>query len=152
MIRFEDVTKDNFIKVIKLWDTLDEDQKTSVASNTISLAQAYVESDYAWPKTIYYDNELVGFIMIALTDPEIPDEDQPSYYLWRFMIGKDYQGMGYGREAVKLLINKCKQDNQKYLYLSCTMDHEMPYKFYLKLGFVDTGLKDADEQILKIKI
>ncbi len=152
MIRFADLTKDNFYEVIKLWDTLDETEKRAVAPNAISIAQAYVNQDRAWPQAIYDDETIVGFLMLALHDDDIPEVDQPSYYLWRFMIGKDFQGKHYGKEVVQLLIDKCKKDSIQYLYVTCTMHSDMPYQFYIKNGFVDTLEMDDDEQILKMKI
>ncbi|MBO4384891.1 MAG: hypothetical protein J5854_05680 [Clostridia bacterium] len=34
-----------------------------------------------------------------------PDVYKHSYYLWRFMIDKEYQGQRYGKDAAKLVID-----------------------------------------------
>lgn len=152
MIHLEDVTKDNFFEVISLWDTLDESEKRSVAPNSISLAQAYVNQDRAWPQVIYNDQEIVGFLMLALHDDDIPPVDQPAYYLWRLMIKKDAQGKGYGKEVLSIIKKKCANDHQKTLYVTCTMHSPMPYQFYINNGFIDTLEMDDDEQILRMEI
>ena len=148
-ISLRKVTEENFIKVIKLSNSLTDYQKNCVASNSISLAEAYVNKKEAWPRAIYLDNEPIGFIMLALFDDDIPKEDLPAYYIWRFMVSKDHQKKGYGTLALDIIKEKCIKDKVKSLYVSCEMDGEQPYNFYIKYGFIDTGINDG-EQILKM--
>lgn len=152
MITLRDLTQDNIFKVIKLWDTLEDSQKKSVAPNVVSIAQAYVNLDRAWPKAIYLFEEPIGFVMVALKDEDIPNEDQPAYFLWRFMMERSHQNHGYGKMVLDLIKEKCIKDGIQYLYVSCTMHEPMPYQFYIRYGFVDTHEMDDDEQILKMKI
>lgn len=151
MIELREVTPQNIFEVIKLSDTLDEYQKRCVAPNAVSLAQAYV-SPQAWPRAIYHNDELVGFVMLALHDDDIHEEDQPAYYLWRFMMAKQHQQKGYGKKVLDLIVQKAKEDGQKYLYLSCEMEGDMPYRFYTSYGFIDTGIMDDGEEVLKLKL
>lgn len=150
-INLRPVRDENFDKVVKLSETLTDYQKKYVAPNMVSLAHAYVNGDRAWPRAIYLDDEPIGFIMVALWGDDIPKEDCPAYYLWRFMMAKDHQQKGYGKQVLDLLIDKCKEDKIKTLYTSCEMDGDQPYKFYTKYGFVDTGINDG-EQILRMEI
>lgn len=152
MIHLKEVSKENLFKVIDLWNTLDESEKRSVAPNVVSIAQAYVNQDIAWPRVIYFDEEPIGFVMVALKDDEVPKEDQPVYFLWRFMIAKPFQGHGYGKSVLDLLVDMCRKDNINYLYVSCHMHDPMPYQFYIKYGFIDTHEMDDDEEILKLNI
>lgn len=152
MITLREITQDNLFSVIKLSNTLDESQKKSVAPNAVSIAQAYVNQDKAWPRAIYLDEEPIGFVMMALHDEDIPQEDQPAYFLWRFMISKEHQGKGYGKAVIEILKNKTKDDGKKYLYVTCTMHDVMPYQFYINQGFIDTHEMDDDEEILKMKM
>lgn len=150
MIRLSELNKNNLFEVIKLYDTLTEYQKKCVAKNSISIAQAYVNPQ-AWPRVIYDDDVIIGFVMISTHDEDIPIEDQPAYYLWRFMIGYPYQKKGFGKEVLDIIIEKARNENQRYLYTSCEMEGSMPYQFYINYGFIDTGLNDG-EQILKYKL
>jgi diamine N-acetyltransferase len=152
MIHLKNIDKDNLFKVIDLWNTLDDDQKKSVAPNVVSVAQAYVNQDIAWLKAIYLDDEPIGFVMVALSDDEVKEEDQPIYFLWRFMIAKPFQSKRYGKEVLDILVNMCKENKINYLYVSCHMHSPMPYQFYMKYGFIDTHEMDDDEEILKFKI
>jgi len=151
MILLKEIDKDNIFKVLKLSETLDDYQKTCVAPNAVSLAQAYI-SPNAWPRAIYDDEELVGFVMLSLYDHDIQKEDQPAYYLWRFMIAKPYQSKGYGKQVLDLIVKKAKEENQKYLYTSCEMGEAMPYQFYIRYGFMDTHVMDDGEEVLKLKL
>jgi len=150
-ILLKDVTPDNFDDVVKLSNTLTDEQKKCVAPNMVSLAQAYVNGKRAWPKAIYLGDEPIGFVMIALWDDDIPEEDRPAYYLWRFMMRHDLQGKGYGTQALNIIKKKCIDDGVRYFYTSCSMEGDQPYQFYMNYGFKDTGLNDG-EQILKMKI
>lgn len=152
MISLREITEDNFRTIIQLSDTLDESQKKSVAPNVVSIAQAYVNQERAWPRAIYFNEEPVGFVMIALQDDDIPEADQPAYFLWRFMISKPNQNRGFGRQVIEIIKQKALQDGMKYLYVTCTMHDVMPYKFYIDCGFEDTHEMDDDEQILKMKL
>lgn len=152
MIYLKEVDRDNIFQIIELWDTLEDYQKKSVAPNVLSLAQAYVSRHMAWPKAIYLDDKPIGFVMLALEDDEIKEEDQPSYFLWRFMIAKPFQGMGYGKQVLDQIYEMCKKNHMKYLFVSCHMHHAMPYQFYINYGFVDTHEKFDDEEILKLTI
>jgi len=40
----------------------------------------------------------------------------------------------------------------KPLYTSCEIEGEQPYKFYIEYGFIDTGLFDDNEKVIKIYI
>lgn len=145
------ITDENLTQVIKLSDTLSEYQKGCVAPNMYSIAEAYVNPGNAWPRAIYLDDQPIGFVMLSLTPDEIEEKDK-SYYLWRFMIATDYQGKGCGKVVLDFIVEKCKADHKDYLYTSCEMKGDMPYQFYLKYGFIDTGVVAYGEQVLKLSI
>lgn len=151
-IHLKKVTNKNLDDVIRMSDTLTDYQKHCVAPNAISLAEAYINQKRAWPRVICLGNKPVGFIMIALWDDDIPVEDRPAYFLWRFMMSKDYQQKGYGRQVLNMIVEKCKKDGIKTLYTSCHTQGEQPYKFYKSFGFKDTGIVDGGENILKMFI
>lgn len=152
MITLQDVSYENLRAVIKIYETLSESDKKHVAPNVVSLAEAYLNYDIAWPKAIVLDETIVGFVMLGLDNYIAKEEDWPVYFLWRFMIGGEYQGKGYGKAVLNMLVDKCKAENIRYLYVSSTKYDPMPYEMYIKYGFVDTGEVDDGEQVLKLKI
>ncbi|MER1990764.1 MAG: GNAT family N-acetyltransferase, partial [Solibacillus isronensis] len=95
MLHLKTITKDNWIKAISL--KVREDQVKFVASNAVSLAQLnFLENFHA--KGIYYGEEMIGFTLYGL------DEDDHEYWIYRMMIDQKHQGKGYGKEAVRLVI------------------------------------------------
>ncbi len=151
-LTFREVTDDNFKVVINLSNTLTDTQKKCVAANVKSLAQAYLHQKTAWPRAVYLEEMPIGFIMLDIDPQDFPEEDQPILYLWRFMIALDYQGKGYGKRVLDMLVQKCREEGRKALYLSCHTEEPMPYQFYIKYGFIDIGRRDDGEEILKYDI
>ena len=152
MITLKEITYDNLKDVIKLSDTLSEQDKKHVAPNVVSLSEAYLNYNTAWPRAITYDDTVVGFVMVGLDNHIADEKDWPVYFLWRFMVGTEYQGKGYGKQTLDLLVQKCKEDGIRYLYVSCTRFDPMPYQMYIQYGFEDTGIVDEGESVLKLKI
>jgi len=148
-VTFKGITKENFMQIVKLSNTLSDAQKRCVATNERSLAQAYVNQDKAWPRAIYLDDTPIGFIMLNTSPQDILKEDYPALDVWRLMIGGPYQSKGYGKQALDLVMSIAKEKKMKTVYLSCDMEGPMPYQFYIKYGFIDTGIMDEDEEILK---
>lgn len=131
MIQLKEVDRHNFFDVIGL--TVAEHQKTFVATNVFSLAQAK-----AYPECIcsavYHDDELVGFTMHCL------DPDDQEYWIYRLMIDANHQVKGYGKAAMERLIAELQQDGSRHvIYLSFEPDNEGARKLYEKLGFVPDG-------------
>jgi diamine N-acetyltransferase len=79
-------------------------------------------------------------------------KDTKHAFLWRFMIGGNYQKKGYGKAALELLIEKLR--NEKCEKLVTSVDEEFgPLEFYKKIGFVDTGeYIDGDERVFILDI
>lgn len=138
------VTEDTVRAVCGL--SVREDQKQFVATNALSIAQAYF-SKYAWFRAIYADETLVGFLMLE-DQPE-----KPEYFLWRFMIDARYQGMGFGRQALNLLIEHVRtRPDAVELLTSVHQAPGGPQGFYERSGFELTGDKEEDEALLRLRL
>jgi diamine N-acetyltransferase len=132
--------------ICRLSDTLTEPQKSYVASNAVSLAQAHF-APQVWFRAIYAGPAPVGFLML-----EDPDEEQ-DYFLFRFMIAEPYQRRGYGRQAIQRLVEYVRtRPGATELLTSCGEGEGGPKGFYLKLGFEPTGQKVWDEIILRLPL
>ena len=85
MVILKPIDKNNYQEVLKL--QVEDSQKSFVATNVHSLAQAYIYSDIAKPFAIYRedDEKIVGFCMLAVD----PNFDQ--FGVWRLMIDRHYQ-------------------------------------------------------------
>jgi diamine N-acetyltransferase len=122
-------------------------QRGFVAPNAVSIAQAYFEREVAWFRAIYADDAPVGFVM--LEDDPVKQE----YSLWRFMIDARYQGYGFGRRALQLLIDHVRtRPGATALLTSCVPGDGSPCPFYEKMGFVPTGEVDDGELVMRLDL
>ena len=64
-----------------------------------------------FPMAIYWDKQVVGFLLLEI------DKDEAEYFIWRIMIGQQYQGRGYGRKALEVLIKRAQMDRAWSYYL-----------------------------------
>lgn len=156
MIELRKVTFNNFEECIKLEPN--EEQKSFVASNISSLAEAYValtnNECIPMPYAIYDNDVLVGFIMLSYNKAD-EDYDETSYWVWRLMIDKGYQGKGYGREAmVKALelIRTFPHGKASVVFLSYEPENVVAKTLYASLGFVETGKIEYGELVAKLAL
>jgi diamine N-acetyltransferase len=143
LIQIREITKENFKLILRL--KVSPTQERFVASNAISIAEAHFYPENAWYRAIYQAETPVGFLML---------DDQPEkslYFLWRLMIDASHQGKGYGREAIKLLVQYVStRPNATALYVSYVPGEGGPAPFYEKLGFVPTGEIEEGEMVAKL--
>ncbi len=133
-ISVQDVTISNFSKCINL--QLGEGQENQIASNLYSIAESKVNPCYT-PYAIYLDDTVIGF---AMTDYDPALDEKNKYWVPRLMIDSRYQGKGYGKEAMKIVINDLKSKvDCRYIRLSTDPSNKHAIKFYESIGFVKTG-------------
>jgi diamine N-acetyltransferase len=141
-ISLKEITRDNLRDVFRL--KVAPEQERFVASNSISIAQAYFDRDVAWFRAIYADDTPVGFVML---------HDEPAerkYYLWRFMVDHRYQRLGYGLRALNQVIEYVRQRPGAHEFLTSVVPGEgSPGAFYEKLGFTYTGDMDEGERVMR---
>lgn len=121
-------------------------QTSFVAPNAISFAEALFEPK-AWYRGIHADKTPVGFAMLSI------DPDKPEYYLWRFMIAADFQGRGYGRAAIGLIVDHVRTlPGAAELLVSWVPADDGPEPFYTGLGFVPTGEIHDGEVVARLSL
>ena len=150
-ITLEKITYKKYIKAI--WGLkVSPKQKSFVASNMCSLAEAYVaitNGGVALPFAICRNKRPIGFLMIGYgandedfegEDPAFVEMVKKSYCLWRFMIDKRYQRKGYGRKAMQLALDYIKTfpcGKADACWLSYEPENEVAKKLYASFGFVE---------------
>lgn len=126
-INFKEIDKTNYNTCINL--NVGEHQKNYVASNAVSLVQAFYEEEL-YPIGIYDNEEMVGFILYDY------DKELEGWSFSRFMIDINHQNKGYGSKALVKFLgffhNKYPTEN---LYTSVEIDNEVAMKLYEKNGF-----------------
>ncbi|HUF38108.1 MAG TPA: GNAT family N-acetyltransferase [Anaerolineales bacterium] len=145
IVTLQEIDNKNVGPVLALQVT--EYQDEFVARNTRSLAQAYAAGARAWVRAVYADEVPVGFVMLSV-DPETP-----RYYLWRYMIDRRYQGMGFGRLALELVVDHVRTlPDATELFLSYVPGEGSPKPFYEKGGFRDTGVRHGSEFEMRLAL
>lgn len=146
-VRLVKVDRSNFNALIDL--SPDEAGKEYVAENIYSLAEAYAnlaQGRYAQPFGIYDGDTPVGFLMIGYDivdegdDPEKQYYIRNSYLIWRFMVDEKYLHQGYGRAAMKLLLDYIRTfpaGPAEYAWITYEPENLRAKNLYHSFGFVE---------------
>jgi diamine N-acetyltransferase len=124
-----------------------------VAPNAVSLAQALFHPE-AWYRAVCADDEPVGFVMLEDSSQLRPPPSELEVGLWRFMIDAKHKGKGYGRAALRLVIDEVRRRHPtlRALFTSCVPGPASPRPFYESLGFVFTGELDDGEEVMVLAL
>ena len=155
MLRLEKINGKNVWEILRL--EVFDNQKEFVAANDISIIEAYVaitSNGHAFPFGIFDGETPVGFCMIGFGTDDSWDDAPPvakdSYNIWRFMIDRRYQGKGYGKAAMKLVldfINTWPCGPSAVCWLSYEPENRTAKALYAGFGFQETGEWDGNEII-----
>ena len=156
MIYLKKVTWENYSTVV-VGLKLNEQQQSFLANNEISLVQAYVSTindEYPFlPYAIYSDDTVIGFTMIFYKSKDkahfLIDEisNENFYGICRFMIAEEFQGKGYGKDAIKKVIDKIKTfpyGEAPAIYLSYDHENIAAKNLFTSVGFIETGEDDSE--------
>lgn len=124
------------------------EQMQYIAPNEDSLRDAKENAEVARPYAIYIDDRILGFAMFAF-DEENEDPDD-KYWLWRFMIDSSLQGKGYGKAALKEIIQYFRTNGADIITLSTKESNTTALSLYHKLGFKENGDMNDEEIVLKL--
>lgn len=128
-MEFREIDKSNYWDCIAL--TVDESQKGFVADNKQSLVEAAYE-DGLYALGIYNEETMVGFVLYDY------DDTFPGWSMSRFMIGKQFQGKGYGKQAaVEFLEYFKRKHNADKIYISVSLENAIARKMFSSIGFED---------------
>mgnify|MGYP000471455850 FL=1 len=151
MISLRKITEDNFEECISLAVT--EQQREFIASNAYSLCEAYALTNHElyvpMPYAIYNDDTMVGFAMAVYQpmDPDDPDDDENVYYLSRIMIDKKYQGLEYGKAALREVVEMIKAfpcGEATAIVLASNPANLPAYQMFRAFGFREMGITNSE--------
>lgn len=142
MINFKPITSENFWESVSL-EVL-ESQKEFVTTNAVSIAQSKVQPE-CLPLAIYHEALMVGFLMYCI------DEDDGEYWIYRMMIDQKYQGKGYGKKALEMLVDLIKEDTSHHKIYLGVHKESLAAKLYEKTGFNFDGQVFGSEHIMVLE-
>ncbi|GAB2027213.1 GNAT family N-acetyltransferase [Lactovum odontotermitis] len=147
-VELRKINADNYMECLGL--SVAEDQACFVASNAVSLAEAWVFPYVAVPLAVYAHeygerDKMVGFVMLGYL------AEEEHYEIWRLMIDQRFQGKGYGRAALKRAVDyMVKEFRADKVYLSVEPENTAAEKFYKDFGFKMTGEIEDDEAVMQL--
>ena len=139
MLKLTEVTEENWLDIRAL--SVDDSQKSFLDSAVGILARGYVyRLCRARVIGIASDDVIVGVALVRDLD------DEPACYdLQQFLIGRQYQGRGYGTAALRMILSVLEQERKYDCVEVCVKkDDAAALRVYEKAGFTDTGYVDKD--------
>lgn len=142
-MKLEKITPENYQFALSL--SVKERQKEYIASNMQSLAEAYAYRAYAEAYLISLNGTYIGFCLLQV------DLKEQFFDIWRLMIDKDYQGKGYGKQALLIIIDYLKTKGSRTIHISHQENNYGVSRLYQSLGFVYTGEIEDGEVLMTLK-
>ncbi|QYR21074.1 GNAT family N-acetyltransferase [Paenibacillus sp. sptzw28] len=150
-ITLEPITRANWLDALNL--KVKDGQNEFVPAVAVSLAKVHVKPDgdlvQYLPFAIYDGDTMIGFIMHAFEE-----HTSHSYWINGFLIDSRYQGQGYGKAAILLMIDyiKGRFSQCREIRLTVHKNNTGAYKLYANIGFTETGDIWGDEIVLRQQI
>lgn len=154
MLELRKITSFNIEEIIAL-DVAASQKEFMAVTNLRCIADAYAEIQEGNPATAYgiYANDVpVGFLMYVISSGFTSDyfKNEPFYqksvyFVYNFMIDERYQGKGYGKQALELMladIETFPHGESELALLFVESKNEVARRLYASLGFIE-GIADG---------
>jgi diamine N-acetyltransferase len=152
-ISLQPITPNNWVECLELTPTPEQQARSYVAPNVLSLAQAYAEPWWI-PLAVYAETTMIGFILYGRWPareyaPYWGHKPKPGIdYILRMMIDRRYQGQGYGKAALAALLERIKaQPGCQAIELDYDRANIAAARLYADYGFQPVE-EDEDGEIL----
>ncbi len=139
MLKLTDVTEDNWIEAASL--TVKDSQKGYAAPVIGILARGYVYRGCG-AKVFLGEND--GIIVGAALVREFTEEPL-GYDLQQFVIGREWQGKGFGSEMLEQILRKLRvEKHYDHVEVCVKKANTAAIGLFTKHGFTDSGYIDPD--------
>ena len=139
------VVKDNWVECSRL--KVGKNQEGNLASCLETIAQSAFEPHFEL-RAIQIGAKVVGMLAYC---PEI-DEPMPGlFWIFRIVVGKEYQGKGFGREAMQLSLVEIWKRGGLSVRTMCKQNNFPAIKCYESLGFRTKGMLDDGDILFELK-
>jgi diamine N-acetyltransferase len=152
-ITMREVTRENWQDALRL--AVQPAQQRFIADfipiASIALAKAYIRpGGLTWIPYAFYTNAImVGFAELAYE----PGSDE-NYWLFHFFIDIHYQGQGYGKQTLQILIEFIKEQFEgcRAIHITVHPENERAIRLYTAAGFQRTGEERWGEPVYRLSL
>jgi diamine N-acetyltransferase len=149
-VTLREITDQNRDAVIALRVAPGQERFVDSVAQSLEEAAATPEGN-PWYRAVYAGEEPVGFVMLSWDVVPQPGILGP-YFLWRLLIDERHQRRGYGREALRQIVDLVRTAGATELLTSYHPDEGEPWPFYQRLGFEPTGEVEDGEIVLRLDL
>ena len=143
MIHFSEVNEENW----RLDLAVSEAQKRYVSSPYRIYARAYAYRNARSRAFVIYDGETPVGVGLYYDCTELD-----AYDLSQLLIDYRYQGRGYGKAAVKMMLDEMRRDGKYKKVVLCYIEgNEAAKHLYEQFAFSETD-KDEDEIVMELEL
>ncbi len=143
MIQLLDIDPGNW----RLDLAVSKEQRTFVSDRAKLLARAYAYRAQRSRAFLICADDLPVGMGLYYDEPELQ-----SYELSQMFIDERYQGRGYGRAAVRAILDELKADGRYDKVILCYIEgNETARKLYESFGFVEID-RDGDEIVMQLPL
>jgi diamine N-acetyltransferase len=126
MTSLKDVKADNWKACATL--TLAKGQESFLPSNLYSIAEAQFYPG-SRSRAVYANDDLVGYALYGI------DESTGLWKIFRLMIDEQFQGKGYGKAAMEIVLEDIKGEKAQVVLVRYSLENEVARKLYEGFGF-----------------
>lgn len=101
-----------------------------------------------WYRAVYEGDRPVGFVMLSWDVVPNPPHIIGPWFLWKLIVDAKHQRRGIGTEVVRLVADLIRREGGADLLTSHVEGDGDPGPFYNRIGFLPTGDRDADGEII----
>jgi diamine N-acetyltransferase len=106
-----------------------------------------------WYRAAFDGDVAVGFVMLSWNVPPKPPEIIGPWYLWKLIIDRRFQRLGYGQAIIRKVVEIVRAQGATTLLTSYAAGLGNPGPFYQRVGFRQTGEFNSDgETIVALKL
>jgi diamine N-acetyltransferase len=146
-VRLGEITDATREAVLALRVAPEQEQFVGSVRRALEDAAQYPQAN-PWYRAVYAGEKPVGFVMVSWNVEPSPPEIIGPWFLWKLLIDERYQGRGYGSEVVRRIADLVRAEGATELLTSYVEGVRGPAGFYERLGFVPTGERDDNGEVI----
>ena len=153
VLSIQEVTRENWSATLGL--AVFPEQQMFIAAYVpiaaIALAKACIRpGGLVWiPYAFYANGEMVGFTELAYEPGSLDN-----FWILHFFIDQHYQGRGYGKEALSVLLQFIRDHHPKCQALQLTVnpENDLAQHLYTSAGFRPRGAEMSGEPVYRLAL